>query len=124
MPATSVRLPSVLVIDRSAFGFTLVTSVAELLPGFGSLVPAGAVTVAVLTIEPVAEPTTVPVTENVTVPPTAMSIGWLSDPLPLAGHDPLTAAHVHVTPVRAPGTASATVAPTTLLGPLLEIATV
>ena len=84
VPAMSVRLPSVFVIERSAFGFTVVVSVAELLAGLGSLAPAGAATVAVLVIEPVAEPTTVPVTENVTEPPTAMSIDSLSEPVPLA----------------------------------------
>ncbi len=124
VPATSVTLPSVLVIDRSAFGFTVVVSVAELSPGLGSLAPTGAATVAVLVIIPVAEPTTVAVTENVTVPPTATLIDSSSEPVPLAAHDPFDAAQVHDTPVSDAGTASVSVAPTASDGPALEAVTV
>ena len=46
--------PSVLVIDRSALAASVSLSVAELLPGVGSVTPAGAVTVAVLLSVPVA----------------------------------------------------------------------
>ena len=46
--------PSVLVIARSACAARLSVSVAELLPGVGSVTPAGAPTVAVLLSEPVA----------------------------------------------------------------------
>ena len=46
--------PSVLVIARSALAPSVSVSVAELLPGVGSVTPAGAVTVAVLLSVPVA----------------------------------------------------------------------
>src|SRR5207245_1762580 len=54
-PAVAVVTPSVLVIDRSADAPSASTSVAALLPGVGSVTPPGAVTVAVLLNEPVAE---------------------------------------------------------------------
>jgi hypothetical protein len=53
-PAVTVVTPSALVIARFAFGVSVSVSVAELLPGLGSLTPPGAVTVAVLLREPVA----------------------------------------------------------------------
>jgi len=53
-PAVAVLTPSVLVIDRSACAPSVSLSVAELLPGAGSVTPAGAVTVAVLISVPVA----------------------------------------------------------------------
>ncbi len=46
--------PSVLVMARSELAPRASVSVAELLPGVGSVTPAGAVTVAVLVSEPVA----------------------------------------------------------------------
>ena len=54
MPGTALVTPSVLVMDRSAWGVRLSVSVALLLAGLGSVVPAGGVTVAVLTRVPVA----------------------------------------------------------------------
>ena len=113
-----------MVMARSAFGLTDVVSVAELLPGLGSFAPIAAATLAVLAIEPVAEPITVPVTENITEPATAMSIVSLSEPVPLEGQAPFTAVHVQVTPVRVAGTTSTTLAPTASEGPALETATV
>src|SRR5262245_60746452 len=104
-------------MNRSAFGSSDVTSVAELFPGFGSSAPTAAATVAVLAIVPVADPTIVPVTENVTVPPTATSIDWLIAPEPPAGQLPLTAAQVHVTPERTAGTRSTSVAAVAADGP-------
>src|SRR3954468_18266526 len=53
-PAVAVVTPSVLVIARSADAPSASVSVAELLPGVGSVTLAGAVTVAVLLNEPVA----------------------------------------------------------------------
>ena len=50
----AVVTPSVLVIDRSALAASVSLSVAELLPGVGSVTPPGAVTVAVLLKLPVA----------------------------------------------------------------------
>jgi hypothetical protein len=49
-----VLSPSVLEIDTSAVGVKVSVSVAELLADVGSVTPAGAETVAVLTSEPVA----------------------------------------------------------------------
>src|SRR3954465_29578 len=54
-PAVAVVTPSVLVIARSACAPSVSESVAELLPGVGSVTPAGAVTVAVLLRVPVAD---------------------------------------------------------------------
>src|SRR5712691_3262162 len=111
--------PSVFVIPRSAPGvITVLLSVALLLPA-GSLVPAGAVTVATFMIglEP---PVTVAVAVNVTVPPASRLTLALRSPLPLAGQlDPADAAQVHVTPESCAGKTSFTVAPTTPLGPAL-----
>src|SRR3954463_10123946 len=53
-PAVAVVTPSVLVIERSAEAPRVSLSVALLLPGVGSVTPAGAVTVAVLLRVPVA----------------------------------------------------------------------
>src|SRR5450432_1791408 len=53
-PAVADVTPSVLVIARSAWGPSVSESVAELLPGFGSVTPAGDATVAVLLSVPVA----------------------------------------------------------------------
>src|SRR5689334_13159050 len=53
-PAVAVVTPSVLVIARSAVAPSPSVSVAELLPGVGSVTPPGVATVAVLVSEPVA----------------------------------------------------------------------
>src|SRR6266566_821604 len=76
--------PSVFVMLRSAVGvMTVLLSVALLFPA-GSLVPAGAVTVAVFVIVP--EPAvTVAVAVNVPVPPLRRLTKALRLPLPLAG---------------------------------------
>ena len=101
------------------------TSVAELLPGVGSATVPGSEIVAVLEIVPVAEATTVPEMENVADPPGANVTAEETLPLPEAGHvEPAVAAHVHVTPLRLPGTVSATVAPVTVDGPGFEATTV
>jgi hypothetical protein len=62
VPGIALAVPSVFVMRRSACGASASVSVAELLPVFGSVVPAGAVTVAVSTKEPVADELTVAVT--------------------------------------------------------------
>ena len=53
-PAITGSGESVLVTDRLALAPSVSVSVAELLPGLGSVTPAGALTVAVLLSEPVA----------------------------------------------------------------------
>src|SRR6266566_2917415 len=89
--------PSVLVMLRSAVGvMTVLLSVALLLPA-GSLVPAGAVTVAVFVIVPEAA-VTVAVAVNVPVPPLSRLTLAFRFPLPLAGQlEPAEATQVHVT---------------------------
>lgn len=120
VPGTSVADPSVLVIDRSAVGFKVSVSVAELFAGVGSVTPPGAATVAVLTRLPVADAEIVAETVNVAEPPTGRSTEALMSPLPLAGQAaPLLAEHVQVTPVSAAGIVSATVAAVTADGPAL-----
>jgi hypothetical protein len=54
-PGNAVVTPSVTVIARSAWGFRVSESVAELFCGVGSVSPAGAVTVAVFVKVPIAE---------------------------------------------------------------------
>ena len=53
VPGTTLPLMSVLAMDRSAWGVSVSVSVEESLPGFGSVTPAGGVTVAVLLSVPV-----------------------------------------------------------------------
>jgi hypothetical protein len=102
-----------------------VTSVAELLPGVGSVTDPGSEIVAVLEIVPVAEATTVPEMENVADPAGASVIDAETLPVPDAGQpEPAVAAHVHATPVRVAGTESVTVAPVTVDGPGFEATTV
>ena len=61
-PAVTVVTPSVFVTERSAEAAIVSLSVAELLPGVGSVTPAGAVTVAVFERVPEAAADTVPLT--------------------------------------------------------------
>ena len=112
--------PSVLVIDRSAVGFNVSVSVAELLAGVGSVTPAGGAIVDVFTRVPVAEAEIEAVTVNVTDAPAGRFTEALMLPLPLAGHVPPPAPlQTHVEPERAAGNVSATVAPVTAEGPAL-----
>jgi hypothetical protein len=119
-PGVAVVTPSVLVIDRSALAFNVSVSVALLLPGVGSVTPAGAVTVAVFDSEPVALGLMFAMTVYVTLPPTGRLTVALMLPEPLAVHVPPPApTHVHESLVIAAGNVSATVAPVALLGPAL-----
>ena len=116
-----VATPSVLVIDRSAVGTNVSVSVAVLLPGVGSTVPPGRATVAVFDRVPVAAAEIVPVTVKVAVPLGARVTEELIEPEPEPGHDePADAEHVHVTPVRAAGMVSVTVAAVIVEGPAFE----
>ena len=108
----------VLVTLRSACGFKVLLS--PLLFELGSLVPAGGVTVAVLTKFPVALEITKPLAIKVIVPPFKISTLALMLPVPLAGQlEPALAVHVQVTPVMVAGKLSTTFAPTAALGPAL-----
>jgi hypothetical protein len=105
---------------RLAAGATDVVTVELLFAATGSVVPVGTATVAVLTIEPVAD--AVPVTVTVTLLPALAAMFAVRPtalPVPEAApHAAVPAAtQVHVTDVRF-GTVSAIVAPVTLLGPL------
>ena len=124
-PAATALTPSVLAIARSATGFTVSVSVALLLPGVGSVVPPGAVTVAVLEMLPIAA--TVAGTVYVMTAPFFIVTVVLRLPDPLAApHAVVTVpplpglltAHVQL-PIASPtGAVSTTVAPATSLGPL------
>src|SRR5438552_1311540 len=110
---------------RSDTRDALSVSVALLLPETGSVVPTGTVTVAVLTRLPVVEDWAVPVTVKTTalpVPAAMLTVAarLLPEPLPpLLTEAVPVVEEVQVTPVRVFGMMSATLAPTTLLGPLL-----
>src|SRR5258708_3739874 len=102
-------------------GVMVSVSVALLLPGVGSVTPAGALTVAVFATLPVAPAPMLATTVYVIVLPTAMLTVSLILPPPLAVKPdalPLATA-VQVSLATAGGKGSVTVAPVTLLGPLL-----
>src|SRR5262245_59913401 len=84
-PGTKLVTPSLLVMDRSAAGVRVSVSVALLLPGVGSVVPGGGVTVAVLVIVPIALGLIVGVNVKVTVALTGRSTLAARAPTPLAG---------------------------------------
>ena len=95
-------------------------SVDVLFPGFGSVVPAGAVTVAVFTRLPEALGEIVHVAVNMAEPPTGILTTALILLTPEAGPvAPPAYAAVHVIPVIAAGKLSVTIAPVTSLGPPL-----
>ncbi len=109
-----------LVRRKSATGPTGLLSEALLLPGTGSVTPAGGLTVAVLSSEPTVPGGTVPLTVNVTVPPTGSDTSVSIAPLPDAGHEPPDPpAHVQVKAASGAGSGSCTRALTTSLGPRL-----
>ena len=124
-PGTAVTVPSVFVIVRSVWGVTVVTSVAELLAGVGSVTDPGSAMLAVLVIVPVADATTVPEMVKVAVPPGASVTEAARFPLPEAGHvEPAVAEHVQVEPLNEAGMVSLTVAAVTVEGPGLVATTV
>src|SRR6185436_2247721 len=105
---------------RSACAPNVSVSVAELLPGVGSVTPPGAATVAVLERVPVADGEIVQLAVKVTLPPAGRFTVSPRLPEPDAVHVPPPApTQVHVQ-VRDAGKVSATVAPGALLGPGLE----
>lgn len=125
-PGVADVAPSVFVIDRSAVGFKVSVSVAELLAGVGSVTPAGAAIAAVLTRLPVAVAATVAKMVNVAVAPTGRSTVVLMLPLPLpAAHDaPPLVEQTHVTLDSDAGMESVTGAAVTADGPALLAAIV
>lgn len=109
----------VLVTDKSATGASGLVTVPELLAGFESVVPAGGVTVAVLTSEPVALLETVAVSVNVAEPLANNVTVVLMLPVPLAAPqlEPAEAVQVHVALLNVFGKSSVTVALVATLGP-------
>src|SRR5437660_12471687 len=110
---------------RSDTGAAVSVSVELLLAVLESVVPLGAVTVAVFTRLPVAEDRAVPVTVKTTElpdPAAMLTVALRVLPEPVA---PLVTAalpvvlEVHVTPVRVAGMVSDTMAPIASVGPLL-----
>src|SRR6476469_2627038 len=108
-------------MDRSARGVRLSVSMAVLLPGVGSVTPAGGLTVAVLARLPVAEGSIWTVKVKVTVALTGRLTVVARAPVPLAGPltvpPPLLAANAQVAAMTPAGSESDTVAPVTALGP-------
>src|SRR5262245_19456778 len=110
-PGVAVGAPSVLVTPKSAWGVNTSVSVAVLLPGTGSVTPAGTDAVAVLESATVAVGVMVPVAVNVTTPDGGTVTAAEMFPDPLAGQvAPAPGTQVQVTPVSAAGNVSATVA--------------
>ena len=109
-PVFSVRM--------SARGVSVSASVALLLPGVGSVTPPGGATVAVLLKVPLALASIIALTVNVTLAPAGRFTFALMSPLPPTGQVPPPApTQVQLDDVIYAGNVSATVAPTTLLGP-------
>ena len=119
-PGVAVVTPSVLVIARSADAASASVSVAELLPGVGSVTPAGAATVAVLLSVPLAAAEIVQLAVYVVLPPAGRLIVSLMLPLPLAVHVPPPAPTQVQVQVSAAGKVSAITAPGALLGPAFD----
>ena len=121
VPDDADDTPSVLVIERSAVGVIVVVSVSSLFAVSGSVVPVGAVTIAVLAIVPVADPTTLASTVKVTEPDGARSTVAEMSPLPAAVSQvpPVSSVHVHVTSASSAGIVSVTTASIADEGPAL-----
>jgi len=98
-------------------------SVALLLAVFGSVVPAGAATVAVLASDPVAVTASVAVTLKVALPPLgSVTVRLVMFPVPVAvpQAEPAEAVHVQATPLSPAGIGSLTTALVAVLGPAFE----
>lgn len=99
-----------LTMDKSEVGVRVSVSLAELLAEFGSFVPLGAVTVAVLVTVPVAVLATVVLTINVAVPPgnKFTVVSMFTVPLGCAQLEPAEAVQVHDPMTRLAGNMSLT----------------
>src|SRR6516225_10242842 len=108
---------------RSAWGVRMSVSLALLLAGLGSVTPAGAVTVAVLSRVPVAEGLTWTVKVKVTLAPAGRSTVVPRAPAPPVGPvtapPPVAPVNAQLPPVAAAGKGSTTLAPVTAPGPAL-----
>src|SRR5678816_1825408 len=115
-----IRDRSVFVMARLALGDSVSVSVALLLPGVGSVTPPGAVTVAVLINDPVADAEMLQLAVYVTLPPLGRPTELLILPDPDAVQvPPPDPTQVHEQ-VKAAGNVSATVEAGALLGPGFE----
>ena len=125
VPATTGSTDATLTSATSALALEVSVSVAVLLPGFGSVVPAGGVTVAVFVRSPVSELLgRAGHREDDGVARSGGDVDRRAEAVARAGGAAVTDAlpvvvDVHVTPVRPAGIMSATVAPMTSEGPLL-----
>lgn len=121
MPGTSTFVLLVLVTEISALGVSGRVLVSVLLVEFGSAVPLGGATVAILLSVPVAVLETVAVSVKVAEPPTSRFTAALILPVPFAVPqlEPDDAVQVHDAFVSVLGKLSVTVAPVTALGPAL-----
>ena len=121
-PGVTEAEPSVLVIARSATRSNVSVSVDVLLAGVGSVTPPGVATEATLTISAIADEWIEATTVKVTDVPAARSTVVDTSPAPDGSVHaaPIAAAHVHDVNVVPAGSRSATVAPTTFDGPLLD----
>src|SRR3954453_22957836 len=104
---------------KSAWGANVSLTVAELLPGLGSVTLPGAVTVAVLVSRPLAAAEIVQLAVEVTLPPAGRLTVSLRFPEPEAVQVPPPAPMQVQAQVSEAGKVSATVAPVALLGPAL-----
>src|SRR4030095_3454571 len=111
---------SVFVTETSAEGASVSVSVALLLPGVGSVTPPGAVTVAVLINDPVADAEMLQLAVYVTLPPLGRPTELLILPDPDAAAVPPPDTHKVNEQVKAAGNVSATVEAGALLGPGFE----
>src|SRR5262249_48868889 len=111
-------------MERSAWGVRSSVSVALSLAGLGSVTPAGGLTVAVLTRNPVAAGAICTVKVEVTVAFTGRSTVVPRAPAPMLGPltlpPPVARANAQVAAVAPAGRGSSTLAPLTALGPRLR----
>ena len=119
-PGVALLTPSVFVIDRSADAPSASTSVAELLPGVGSVTPAGGATFAVFASDPVAAAEIEQLAVYEVLPPAGRLIVSLMLPAPDAVHVPPPAPTQVQVQVSLAGKVSVTVAAVALLGPALD----
>ena len=110
-----------MVMPKSGIGRYSRAIVEELFDEFGSAIPLGVATVAVLVSVPVAVLDVCAVRLNVAVPFTARLTVALMLPAPLGEPqlEPAEAVQVHVALLKLAGSTSVTVAPVTAIGPLL-----
>jgi hypothetical protein len=122
LPGVAAPMLAVLVMAKSAVGVTLTVEVLLLLPGVGSVVPGGGLTLATLAKVPLAFRATL--TWNVTVaraPLAKVVLPLMAVPAPLAVAVTPALVTMLVMVPRPAGRLSVQLAPATALGPLLPM---